>query len=565
MRSENIATRLPHRARHARVALAFAVLALATLLVFRSAFSAYFMLDDFGMLTIVRFTDDPFALFVGEHIPGGLFYRPVGMLFWWLSEMMFGPQPAWHYLCNVLLHIGAAAALGSLVSRMCTNPRAGFCAALVFAIHPIGIGTTLWLSDRFDLLATLFGLLAMRAAYSFALSGSLRALLATLVLLALGLLSKEIALAPLAAVIVMWTLADPVVGWRRRATATLCAIVLVFGYLGLRALVLPATGIDYLFALKPPLTLFLDGLRVWYSGWMDYASGWPRMNGWRSLLAHAGMLAVGLLAIAACAMPWSAHRRRALLVGLALWAGPALVQWPILGVVDLRMSSATTNLFLVMNARFFHMALPGLLLALAALLMPLCSASRIAQRVLAVALVSLLLPWGLASQHLARSWRNQSLTQQTLARAATEAISRLQVQEHGCQVYLLDTDDWMFGWVSDEAIKAVSPTLRRIEHCLIQTEHAPWYHVAVLDPADPAGMFPMTLIRSPVGQPPPQRIGRAHLLPLNLSARIDPTQARHAFFLGWRQGHFVDVTADVLAGRRSVAFFCNRSPGQCPE
>ena len=101
------------------VASVLAGIALAT--VFRAAFSAYFLLDDFGMLSIARFLDNPFEPFVRNHIPGGIFYRPVGMLLWWLSERGFGSGAFAHYLLNLLLHGAVAVALGSLVARLCDN------------------------------------------------------------------------------------------------------------------------------------------------------------------------------------------------------------------------------------------------------------------------------------------------------------------------------------------------------------------------------------------------------------------------------------------------------------
>lgn len=93
----------------------FLVVAILAIVAFRAAFSAYFMLDDFGMLAISRFLANPFDPFIRNQFPGGLYYRSIGMLVWWLSERTFGAEPLGHYCLNLLLHGLVVVALGVLV------------------------------------------------------------------------------------------------------------------------------------------------------------------------------------------------------------------------------------------------------------------------------------------------------------------------------------------------------------------------------------------------------------------------------------------------------------------
>lgn len=545
--------------------LALAALIVLPLIPYFAAFSGYFMLDDFGMLAIVRFLDGPLQPFVGEHIPGGLFYRPMGMLFWWLSERLFGTVPVWHYLCNLLLHVATALALGGLVARLCANRISGFCAASIFAVHPIGIGTTLWLSDRFDLLALLFGLLAMRTAFAHSLDGRRRSLAATLVLLAIALLSKEIALAALAALAVMWIFADRAqFAWRLKARAILAVVILAAAYLAVRGAVISTAGTDSLFALKPAAELLRDGLLGWLIGWVEYATYWRQLAGWRAVVAASAGLVGLLAAVVAICLPWSSRRRQIVVLGLALWISPALLQWPIIGLLDLRMPADPRPLDMVVNARYFYVALAGVLIALAGVFLPLCAArSNLFKGSVLGAVAALGLAWLLASQQLTHSYRNETLQQRVLTEAAVAAIENLHLPASGCQIYLLDTNNWMFAWISDEAIKAVAPDLARVAGCLIQTEHTPWYHLAVLDPVDIPSLAPLTAVPGVARGNGELRIGAARILVLNLLPQAQVSLARNARFLSFAGGRFVDVTDDVREGRRIVSFICNRWESQC--
>jgi hypothetical protein len=181
-----------------------ALIILAVVAVFAPVLRSQFVLDDHFLIAISRLLANPFALFVNNHFPGGLFYRPVEMTFWWLSVEVFGGAPKWHYLINLALHAGVSVILWHLLRTWTQARAAALLGALAFAVHPITIGTALWLSDRFDLLAALFGLLALDAAWRYRSTLSRGALVASFVCVALAALSKETGFAAFAPLLLLW-------------------------------------------------------------------------------------------------------------------------------------------------------------------------------------------------------------------------------------------------------------------------------------------------------------------------------------------------------------------------
>ncbi len=83
----------------------------------------------------------------------------------WLSHMLdcqlYGINPGWHHLTNVILHIVNTLLL-FLVLRKMTGAfwQSGFVAAL-FALHPLHVESVAWVSERKDVLSTFFWMLTM--------------------------------------------------------------------------------------------------------------------------------------------------------------------------------------------------------------------------------------------------------------------------------------------------------------------------------------------------------------------------------------------------------------------
>jgi len=100
--------------------------------------------------------------------PGGLFriwfstestdYWPVTNTMFWIEHRLFGNRLAVYRAVNLAVHI-ADSLLVWLLLRQLSIPGS-FLAALLFAVHPVNVGSVAWVSQLKNLLAMLFALLA---------------------------------------------------------------------------------------------------------------------------------------------------------------------------------------------------------------------------------------------------------------------------------------------------------------------------------------------------------------------------------------------------------------------
>jgi hypothetical protein len=174
--------------------LACLVLALATL-------AAYGPVGSAGFINL----DDPQYVFDNPHVATGLRWENVAWAFtsphvanWHpltgLSHMLdcqlFGLDAGAHHWVNLVLHI-ANALLLFLVLRAMTGRfwPSGFVAAL-FALHPLHVESVAWISERKDVLSTLFWLLTTAAYVRYVRQRGVGAYGLALALFALGLMAK---------------------------------------------------------------------------------------------------------------------------------------------------------------------------------------------------------------------------------------------------------------------------------------------------------------------------------------------------------------------------------------
>ena len=135
--------------------------------------------------------------------PDTLYYRPVQALTFLLEYQSFGLWPAAFHLTSLLLHVLVGLLLFRFASRLLADPLAGFCAALLFVVHPIHTEAVTYLSGRSDPLAATFLLAALLC------SLPPRRPMASLLAFLLAVLSREsvMALVPLVVLVdVTWAL-----------------------------------------------------------------------------------------------------------------------------------------------------------------------------------------------------------------------------------------------------------------------------------------------------------------------------------------------------------------------
>jgi len=112
----------------------------------------------------------------------------------WLSHMldvqMFGLEPSWHHIVNLLFHILNSVLLFAVLGRMTGEYwKSAFVAAL-FAVHPLHVESVAWVAERKDVLSTFFWMLTMWAYFRYTIRPRVTAYLPALLFFALGLLAK---------------------------------------------------------------------------------------------------------------------------------------------------------------------------------------------------------------------------------------------------------------------------------------------------------------------------------------------------------------------------------------
>ncbi len=149
--------------------------------------------------------DDPFYVTENHQVQNGITLEGIQWAFttghvanWhpltWISHMLdvqlFGLQPRWHHLTNLLFHLANTLLLFYVLHRM-TKARweSAFVAAL-FALHPLHVESVAWVAERKDVLSTFFWMLTMGAYCTYVEHQRLQKYLLVVLFFALGLMAK---------------------------------------------------------------------------------------------------------------------------------------------------------------------------------------------------------------------------------------------------------------------------------------------------------------------------------------------------------------------------------------
>jgi len=112
----------------------------------------------------------------------------------WLSHMLdvefYGLRPAGHHLTNLLLHGGNVLLLFWVLRRMTGALWSSAGVAALFAVHPLHVESVAWVTERKDVLSTLFWLLTMWSYVRYTEQPSAQRYLTVAVVFAAGLLAK---------------------------------------------------------------------------------------------------------------------------------------------------------------------------------------------------------------------------------------------------------------------------------------------------------------------------------------------------------------------------------------
>jgi protein O-mannosyl-transferase len=121
-------------------------------------------------------------------------YTATGGPLTWISHMLdvesFGMDAGAHHVTSLVLHLCNSLLLLAVLARMTGSTGRSACVAALFAVHPLHVESVAWVSERKDVLSTLFWLLTMWAYVSYARKPGWRRYALVLTFFTLGLLSK---------------------------------------------------------------------------------------------------------------------------------------------------------------------------------------------------------------------------------------------------------------------------------------------------------------------------------------------------------------------------------------
>ncbi len=305
----------------------------------------------------VQFTnhDDPFYVPGNAHVTSGLSvanarwamiafdcanWHPLTWLSLQLDAQIYGVSAYGFRVTNVLLHAANALLLFGVWRRMTGAPWPSALVAALFALHPLHVESVAWVSERKDVLSTLFAFLTLWAYAVYAERPGAARYLTVLVAFTLGLTAKPM-LVTLPCVLLLldyWPLGrfggpgrQPVALVLEKVplfvlSAASCAITLIAQGRGQAVRTLAEHSLTDRLANAVVSYVAYLGQTVWP---VNLAAFYPyqHLPWWDWRVGAASLLLAGITAVAV----WQAARRPYLLVGW-LWYLGTLV--PVIGLVQ---------------------------------------------------------------------------------------------------------------------------------------------------------------------------------------------------------------------------------------
>ncbi len=517
--------------------------------------------DDFAQLAFSRLIGSPWPLFVHDHfpVPGALF-RPLGFASMWLCQALFGSDYAVHAIADLALHIGVCLTLLALLRHVAVPPMIALLCSLLFALHPAVIGTALWWSARFDLLASLFILLALLAAFDYRERQRWFGLPCVLLAALAAMLSKEIGFALIGALSLLWTRwiwIEPrqyAKAWRALALTWLVTLV----YLAWRWWVLGTLSSGLAGTMSIPSAI-AHGLLDWLQQAPGYWTFWTRLESIQHVMLAAALFLLLASLIAACIfrhrrLPWKRYADLAL-CGLSLLLLPALLQAPVAALNAAPLSADVSVIEAAMQSRLYYLGLAGGVCLLAAVLTTILSVTT--RKIGCVSLIALALAasvFAWVAHDNAQAFAIRAVEISTVARQAIAAVGKLDLPKTDCHVVFLDVDpapEWSIYVSMDSIVKALSPDLARVQHCYFHANYVTYFYLLGA-PGEPTDVAPYRAKMIGENVVPWRRIGDltiAYLLPPQDS---DASALAKVQFLRYRNDEFKDVSVEVVTGRLPV-------------
>jgi hypothetical protein len=117
-------------------------------------------------------------------------WHPLTSLSHMLDCQLFGLNPSWHHLTNLLFHAASVLLLFGIFKRMTGEVWLSAFVAAVFALHPLNVESIAWASERKSVLSTFFWILTIAAYIRYAEHPAIGRYLLVVLTLSLALMSK---------------------------------------------------------------------------------------------------------------------------------------------------------------------------------------------------------------------------------------------------------------------------------------------------------------------------------------------------------------------------------------
>ncbi len=310
------------------------VVFLAVLIAYFPALSGSLLWDDAGHVTRpdLRSVDGLWRIWF--EIGATQQYYPLLHSVFWVEHQLWGDATHGYHLANILQHATAACLFCALLRRLAV-PGASI-AALLFALHPVGVESVAWISEQKNTLSAVIYLAAALAYLNFEVQRSPGRYVVATGLFLLALLTKTVtATLPAALLVVGWWQRGRL-DWRRDVLPLIpwfaCGAASGLFTAHFERELIGAQGAS--FELDAVSRFLLAGRVVWfylsklvwptnltfiYPRWTIDTSIW-----WQWLFPLAGLGLLGLVA-------WWSRRSRAPLAATLLFCGTL---FPVLGFVN---------------------------------------------------------------------------------------------------------------------------------------------------------------------------------------------------------------------------------------
>jgi tetratricopeptide (TPR) repeat protein len=176
-------------------AIILSVLVCFTFFVFWNSRTFAFVWDDTEYIL-----NNPHIASLSFHAIGSIFtsfyaanYHPLTTLSWAIEYHFWGTQPGAYHIFNVILHVANVCLVYYFVMLLLKDFRIAIITAAVFALHPLHVESIVWISERKDLLYTLFYMAALSFYLIFLEKKKALFLIVTFLFFVLSCLSKSAA------------------------------------------------------------------------------------------------------------------------------------------------------------------------------------------------------------------------------------------------------------------------------------------------------------------------------------------------------------------------------------